>query len=276
MNLEDNIIETYLRIEEVYRSITRDCKLRQGGFTPALSDAEVLTMEILGEQQGRRGDAAIWRYFSEHWKDWFPALGSYKNFTKHCANLLWIKLKIMKILFPPSADDIHIIDGVPMPVCHHVRARRSRVFKEIAAWGFCASKDEHYYGLRGHPVINMKGQVVDFIVTPANLDERTVLSDLTGVIEGLLLGDKGFISKKRQEELCQHGINLQTPLRDNMIDYRPRKFVKTLLRVRRRIETVIGLLSEQFGIVRIKARNLWHFSNQLIRKILAFNLSLRA
>ena len=59
MNLEDNIIETYLRIEEIYRSITKDCKLRHGGFAPALSDAEVITMEIIGEQQGRRGDHAI-------------------------------------------------------------------------------------------------------------------------------------------------------------------------------------------------------------------------
>jgi hypothetical protein len=125
-----------------------------------------------------------------------------------------------------------------------------------------------------------KGEIQAFTVTYKSLayDFLRFLRGphLTGVIEGLLLGDKGFLSRRRQRELSPQGINLQTPLRDNMIDYRPRKFVKTLLRVRRRIETVIGLLSEQFGIVCIKARNLWHFSNQLIRKTLAFNLSLKA
>lgn len=271
MNLEDAIIAVYLRVEEKYLALTERRGLRGRGFPPALTDAEVLTMEIVGEMQGRHDDRAIWRYFRDHWKEWFPALGSYKNFAKHCANLCWIKRRILAALFPAGADNIHIIDGVAMPVAHKARARRSRVFRDTAAWGFCASKDEHYYGLRGHPVMNIEGYVVDFILTPANTDERASLSDLVGVIEGLLLGDKGFLSKARQDELLEHNISLQTPLRGNMADDRPKAFVKTLLRVRRTIETAIGLLSEMFGIASIKARDLWHLSSKIYRKLLAYN-----
>ena len=31
-------------------------------------------MESFGELLGRRSDAAIWRYFKDHWWPWFPGL----------------------------------------------------------------------------------------------------------------------------------------------------------------------------------------------------------
>ena len=88
-----------MRIEKTYDEITASKPLRRGGFMPALSDVEVLTMEIIGEMQGRNGDRAIWQYFWDHWLKWFPKLGSYKTFAKHCANLCWIKQEILTRLF---------------------------------------------------------------------------------------------------------------------------------------------------------------------------------
>ncbi|WP_394699484.1 hypothetical protein [uncultured Desulfobacter sp.] len=41
---------------------------------------------------------------------------------------------------------------------------------------------------------------------------------------------------------------------------------------RRLVETVIGQLKEQFQIEKIRARNLWHLTNRLTRKILSHTL----
>jgi hypothetical protein len=270
MNLEETIIHVYLRVEEKYRSITGGCRIRAHGFNPGLTDAEIITMEIVGEMQGRHDDTAIWRYFRDHWQEWFPRLGSYKNFTRHAANLVWMKQKIMAELFPADAG-VHIIDGVAMPVCHNARARRCKSFTHDAAWGYCAAKDEYYYGLRGHPVINLKAQVVAFPVSSANADERDALFDIINKISGILLGDKGFISREWKEKMRLHGVDLQTPLRDNMVETRSENEVKTILRVRRLVETVIGILTEKFSIASIKARDLWRFSSRVYRKILAYN-----
>jgi hypothetical protein len=46
MELEDRIIAVYLRIEEIYEALTSEQPLRRRGFEPALTDPEVLTMEI--------------------------------------------------------------------------------------------------------------------------------------------------------------------------------------------------------------------------------------
>jgi hypothetical protein len=61
-------------------------------------------------------------------------------------------------------------------------------------------------------------------------------------------GDKGFIRPLHQAALREVGLNLQTPLRRNMADGRPKGFVHELMRERRLVETVIGQLTEQFHI----------------------------
>ena len=66
MGLEEALILLYLLVDDAYRIVTFGGRLRQRGPEPKLSDVEVLTMEIFGEQQGRHDDAAIHRYFDGH------------------------------------------------------------------------------------------------------------------------------------------------------------------------------------------------------------------
>ena len=54
-----------------------------------------------------------------------------------------------------------------------------------------------------------------------------------------------------------------------MVDLRPKTVIRQLMKVRRRIETVIGQLVERFHIERVRARDLWHLANRFVRKILA-------
>src|SRR3954464_10814373 len=223
MGLEEALIVLYLLVDDAYRRVTFGGRLRHRGPDPKLSDVEVLTMEIFGEQQGRHDDAAIHRYFAGHWRPFFPALGSYPAFARQCAALSLIKQRILELLFPAS-DTIHILDGFPIPVCRACRGNRCRTFRGEAAWGYCATKKEHFYGLRGHLVITLAGTAVAFTV--ANIDERDVVPNLYGTI--LLIGDKGPISGDLKLEAAAHAIDLQTPLRKTMPDGRDRDAVARL------------------------------------------------
>lgn len=266
MNIEDNIITIYCLVAEVLG----DVRLRERGFDPGLTDAEVLTMEIVGEMEGKDSDAAIWRYFDGHWREWFPEIGSYPNFAKHCANLRWMKEKVMATLFPADSG-LHIIDGVPIRLCHLARSYRCKSLREYTDFGYCAAKDEHYWGLRGHPVINERGYIVHCSYTSPKVDEREVLENLRGTIKGMLLGDKGFIGEERRLSLLADGINLQTLKRKNMTETRPKCFLKWLAKTRKTIETAISLLTEMFNFNQPKARSIHHFINKTARKILAYN-----
>ena len=85
MSLEDFIITVYCLVADIYDQLPDTGQFRSRGFAPALSDGEVITMEIIGEFLGIDADKAICHYFKSHWMQWFPGLGSRQNFAKQAA-----------------------------------------------------------------------------------------------------------------------------------------------------------------------------------------------
>lgn len=230
---------------------------------------------IVGEYQHADSDKGIWSYFRRHWQPLFPSLSSRSSFVRQAANLWQYKHQLQQRLAAALGafeDDVHLVDGLPMRLCCITYAGRCQSFQGVAAFGYCAAKDEPFYGFRGHLSISMNGVITGFTVTPANGDEREALWEITESIHGLLIGDKGYISQLLCEALAQVKVNLQTPLRANMMETRPHSVVRQLQTVRRLIETVNAQLSERFQLERIRARDLWHLSSRVNRKILAHTL----
>ncbi|QRQ83055.1 IS982 family transposase [Paralysiella testudinis] len=264
MSQDDFIITTYLLVDKFYRQVVTT-KLRKKGFEPALSDVEIITIQIVGEFMGLNDDKKIWYFFKNNLSDWFPKLGSYANFCKHCANLWQVHHKITQSLVVQyNTDRQYSIDGFPIPVCRYARAHRHRRFKADAAFGYCASKAERYYGFKGHIVINATGLITNLTFAAANVDERDMVAEITDNIKGLLIGDKGYIRPDLKEELASRDIDLQTPLRKNMADVRSKEWVQWLCKKRRKVETVISQLTERFKINAVKVKDLWHLSHRVI------------
>jgi len=88
------------------------------------------------------------------------------------------------------------------------RALGSKLFKEQAEYGHCASKKITYYGFQGLITINFSGVISAVSLTSANVDERDVLWEVTEKILRLLIGDKGFIRPLLKQELATIGIDL--------------------------------------------------------------------
>ena len=124
-------------------------------------------------------------------------------------------------------------------------------------------------------MINSIGVITAATFTKANVDERDACPELTEKVKGLLLGDKGFIRPSPQESLAEKELFLQTPMRDNMVDDRPKEFLRWIVNTRRLVETVIEQLAERFQIERIRARNLWHQFSRFWRKLLAHTVCIR-
>lgn len=277
MPIEDFIITIFCIIDDRMKKVVTT-KLRMRGRDPTLTDSEVITMEIVGEFLGMDCDKSIWKYFKTHWQGLFPRIPERSNFSKQAANLHVIKRLLQKDISTTLGgytDSLHIVDGLPMPVCKFARAYFSKNFKGDAAYGYCATKQEHYYGFRGHLVINSIGVIAAATFTAANVNERDVCPELTDEMQGLLLGDKGYIRPHLKTELSNQGLHLQTPLKNNMDDTRPKAFVDWMKSTRRLVETVIGQLVDRFNIEKVRARDLWHKSSRWWRKILAHTVCLK-
>lgn len=58
-----------------------------------------------------------------------------------------------------------------------------------------------------------------------------------------------------------------------MLETRPLPLVRALIQTRRLIETVLGQLVERFHLGTIRARDLWHLTNRINRKLLAHTVA---
>ncbi len=191
---EELIIKTFCLVDDTMKKITKNLKIRQRGPAPALSDSELVTMEILGEFCGFDTDDGIHAYFKTHWLHFFPKIGDRTAFVRQSANLWNIKRKLRKSfldMLSPCKTKIKAVDSFPMPVCNFRRAGFAKVFKGATAHGFCAAKNINFYGFRLHAIVDVSGIIEDWSVAPANIDEREMIFDMENSAKGVLLGDKG-------------------------------------------------------------------------------------
>ncbi|MBK8750125.1 MAG: hypothetical protein IPL99_00015 [Candidatus Competibacteraceae bacterium] len=110
MPLEDVIITLFCWIEEHLNPLIGDNRLRLRGFTPKLTDGEVLTVEVVGEFLGLDTDQPIGQYFRQHWPLWFPQRGSRPTFAQQAAHLWAIKQQLHQ---PLVLDLGAVADPIP-------------------------------------------------------------------------------------------------------------------------------------------------------------------
>jgi hypothetical protein len=117
---DEFIITVYCLVCEHYQVIKTPYPLRRGGFAPALSDEEVLTLEICGEYFKLATDKDLFTYFRTHSAHFLPRLTDRTLFVRQAANLWQVKAAIPQRLTQVSgqaADPVQIIDTLPLPVC---------------------------------------------------------------------------------------------------------------------------------------------------------------
>ena len=282
MERDTFIITVFCLVSEQMNILRKIYPLRRGGFTPALSDEEVIAIEICGEFFKLSTDKDLFNYFKAHYEDWFPALQERTLFVRQAANLWRFKALIQQQIVKraeQSSAELQVIDTLPIAVCQWIRGIRDKCFPSQADYGYCAAKDLHYYGFKLGLRCSRLGMITFAALLPARPHDVNFTEELASGGAWTILGDKGFLDPFRQQLLeDRYGIRLIVPKRKNMkeqtpetLDQRTRKMFR---KVRKVIETVGSHLTERFSLNRIRVRDLWHFQSRLIRKILAHTVAL--
>jgi hypothetical protein len=68
---------------------------------------------------------------------------------------------------------ISFIDSTPIRVCKNKRIKSNRVFQGLAKLG--KSTMGYFFGFKLHIVINDKGELLNFVITQGNVDDREPL-----------------------------------------------------------------------------------------------------
>ena len=77
-----------------------------------------------------------------------------------------------------------------------------------------------FFGFKLHLIINDKGEILNFMFTPGNVDDREPLKQgkFLENIKGRLCADKGYIGQALFENLFLNGIQLVTKVKNNTLD----------------------------------------------------------
>ena len=281
MITEDKITEIFCMADnfcKFFDAMTTKYTLKPTGKrkyhrSSTMSKAEVMLIMILFHDSGYR----CFKYFylekvCKHLRHLFPNVVSYNRLVELEREVaVPLTLFIKKVLLG-KCTGISFVDSTPLRVCKNQRIHIHKVFKGIAQRGKCSMG--WFFGFKLHLICNEKGELLNFMITPGDVDDRKSLEYKAFIefIHGKLFGDKGYISKNLFQRLFVDGIQLITKLKSNMKGALMSVSDRLLLRKRAIIETVNDELKNIAQVEHSRHRCFDNFIVNLLGAIAAYCL----
>ena len=265
-------IHDFFMMYETYLSphcLAKKTPSERRGRRRSLHASEVMTLLVAFHESNYRTLKHFYeRHVCVYWCAEFPNLVSYSRFVQLQQEVLTL-LTLYLYTRLGACSGISFVDSTPLCVCDNRRISKHRVFIADAqrgktSMGWC-------YGFKLHLIINDAGELLSFLFTPANTDDRHPLATLvaTGVF-GNLYADRGYISKDLRQMLSKRGINLVYKVRKNMQPLPLSVADEVLLKKRVLIESVIKELKTQTQLEHTRHRSLKNFQVNAIAALIAY------
>ena len=243
-------------------------KTRRRRREARLSMSEIMTILIAFQTSRYRDFKHFYLYLLTHHRAGFPGLVSYGRFVELMPRATLPRFGYLMTRCRGEATGIGFVDSTPLRVCSTKRINRHKVFAGIAARG--RSTMGWFYGFKLHLIINERGELLAFHLTPGNVDDRKPVPAMTRGLWGRLFGDKGYLSQPLFEELLERGLKRVTAIRKNMKNKLLPLEEKILLRKRSLIETVNDQLKNVCQIEHSRHRSPANFVPHLLAGLIAY------
>jgi hypothetical protein len=237
----------------------------------SLTISEVMTILIRFHQSYYRNFKA---YYHEqvlaHLRSEFPGLVSYNRFVEFIPSALLPLCAYFQQTGLGSCTGVSFIDSTSLDVCLNQRIASHKVFAGLAERG--KTSTGWFFGFKLHLVINDRGELLNVLLTPANVDDRKPVPRLVRNLFGKIFGDKGYISRPLYEQLRQTlGVLLITKQKANSKNRLPMSLSdRMLLRKRAIVESVIDQLKNISQIEHSRHRSVGNFLVNLLCGLIAY------
>jgi hypothetical protein len=237
-----------------------------------LSMSEVMTICIYFHFSGYKNFKQYYvNYVQQHLSVEFPNLVSYNRIIELKQEVA-LPIAVFAQLNQSACTGKTIIDSAKLEVSHQRRIHSHKTFNGLAQRG--KTSVGWFYGFKIHLTINENGEILSFLITPGNVADNNeeVLSSVTKGLFGKIFGDKGYIiNSELFHRLYSQGIQFITKLRSNMKNKLMHIEDKLFLKKRGLIETVIGILKEEFSMEHSRHRSVWGFFSHIFSTLAAYS-----
>ena len=273
-----SLVELFVRVDDFCQAFLPEYEkhLVQSGTIRrrrdrSLTMSEVMTIMIHFHQSYYRNFKAYYcEYVLRHLRNEFPSLVSYTRFVDYMPSALLPLCAYLRYACLGSCTGISFIDSTSLDVCLNQRIASHKVFAGLAERG--KTSTGWFFGFKLHLVINDRGELLNVLVTPGNVDDRKPVPQLVSKLFGKVFGDKGYISQPLYELLRQTiGVQFVTKLRSNSKNRLPMPLLdRILLRKRAIVETVIDQLKNISQIEHSRHRSVTNFMVNLLCGLIAY------
>lgn len=237
-----------------------------------MSNSEIMSILISFHLSHVRNLKAFYLgYVCKHLTSEFPKLVSYSRFVELQQKVLLSLVIFLKTCRMGKCTGISFVDSTTLDICHIKREKQNSVFDGIATKG--KSTMGWFFGFKLHLIINDRGEILSFVITRGNVDDREPLEMESFVknVFGKLYADRGYISQRLVEVLFVDGIQLIYKLRNNMKGGDIPLKDRIMLRKRAIIESVNDELKNICQIEHTRHRRFANFLSSLIAGLLAYS-----
>jgi hypothetical protein len=262
-------IDEFCRIYEEWERSKLIPKVGSRDRRGNLSLSEMLCIVVMFHLSGFRNFKLFYEYgIKGRYQGYFKNLPCYARFVQ-IQKKLFLPMSVLIQSLTGNKTGLYIADSTGLKVCHNMRINRHKVFKNLAARG--KSTMGWFYGFKLHIIINNKGELMAVKLTKGNVDDRSVLFELTKHLKGKIFADKGYISKSLFSRLWNRGLHLITGIKRNMKNYLSPILDKLMLRGRFIVESVFNVMKNHMNLKHSRHRSTMNFCINILSCLIAYS-----
>jgi hypothetical protein len=242
------------------------------GRRSGLNVSEWITLGIFRYALQIKDIKHFWRHVYSHYRQDFPGLPNYQNFVAGINRTApYVILLLQWLLYQnrQQTKDPFFVDATSLKVCENWRISSHKVCEGLAKMG--KTTLGWFFGFKLHMVVDGLGNMLSMLITPGNTDDRKFLLKLFKGLEGVAVGDAGYVSGKAFRELFEQGILFITAMKKNM--KRPLDaWQDGLLTMRQRSEISFSTLKYRLQQAVTVARSAAGYFSRWLYACLSYNL----
>lgn len=264
LSIYDNLKHIVAQLTKIFRI---NLAVAKTGRPRKISKLNSLSLALYQHASTRNTKKSVYQDFKEILKC------SYKTLVCALNESGVLALRLLFCLMRLNKKQAHLIkytDSTNLPVCLKKNADKHKVMKDLAGFGY--STKGWFYGLKLTLTRDCQGRILGLRISPPGTSDREIFKRINADLDGILVADAGYTSKKLEREMYQEN--------KRWVLTRPFKTMKRLAtfwqlaiyKGRFQIEFDFRSLKLFFGLITSLPRSINGYLSNYLHSLLAFAL----
>jgi hypothetical protein len=239
-----------------------------------VTDQELIALAVAQAVTGLVSDRQFLGMVGRLLPGYFPCLPDQSQYNRRLRRLTpWITSVQLEIAQLICDGQVRLVDGTLLGCANYAGCASKSEFGGHAAYGYCASKSQWYWGMRLLLICDRHGAPLGYDLRAANENEREGVFQLATAHPGtLLFADAGHRGHEYHDSLQLIDVDLIVPDKHKLGQRPPGEIAKA--RIRLVIESVFSTLKRQMRMETHLAKTLPGLAQRIAQRLLALTLAM--